>query len=149
MNTKITFLLLLILLVILMLFYYADIESNIIILLAVTIVVLIHNVITKREHFSTVNEQTTALESKIDMLLTIVHALKNRTSDTASGGEVISPIAFNYSCPFDASGDATESQISTSPVLADAGIRFPFGTSFNDLTPDQLLQKLRGGATSD
>lgn len=148
MNTKITFLLLLILLVILMLFYYADIESNIIILLAVTIVVLIHNIISKREHFQTVNEQTAALESKIDMLITIAQALRQRNSDTSTDNQVIQGVDLNFSCPFDASSSDTRSEIGTSPVLQQAGIRLPFGTSLNDLTPGELLQKLRNDATS-
>ena len=148
MNTKITFLLLLILLVILMLFYYADIESNIIILLAVTIVVLIHNIISKREHFQTVGEQTAALESKINMLITIAQALKNRSSESTTDNQVIQGIELNFSCPFDAKADNTKSEIATSPALKDAGIRLPFGTSLNDLTPEQLLKKLREKATS-
>lgn len=147
MNTKITFLLLLILLVILMLFYYADIESNIIILLAVTIVVLIHNIISKREHFDTINEQSAALESKINMLITIAQALKNRSSDTATDTQVIQGVALDFSCPFDARAENTKSEIATSPALKDAGIRLPFGTSLNDLTPDELLRKLRENAT--
>lgn len=144
MNTKITFLLLLILLVILMLFYYADIESNIIILLAVTIVVLIHNIIAKREHFSTVNEKTAALDAKINMLLTIAQALQNRTQDNTETSDTITGIDFSYSCPFDASGSEVDSEIATSPVYQDAGIKLPFGTSLQNLTPEELLEKLRG-----
>jgi len=66
--------------VILMLFYYADVESNIIILLAVTIVLLVHNLITKREHFSQVDNKVELLDDKINMLLTILKALQNRTT---------------------------------------------------------------------
>ena len=97
MNTKIGFLLLLVLLIILMLFYYIDLESNIIILLAVVIVLVIHNLITKKEHFS-IKDSAVALDSKLDTLLSIAQALKrpeskNEKTDVAS-------ISLTSSCPF-------------------------------------------------
>jgi len=97
MNTKIGFLLLLVLLIILMLFYYIDLESNIIILLAVVIVLVIHNLITKREHFS-VKDSAVALDSKLDTLLSIANAL-SRTSPQAQAPNDERSVQLNSSCP--------------------------------------------------
>jgi hypothetical protein len=97
MNTKIGFLLLLVLLIILMLFYYIDLESNIIILLAVVIVLVIHNLITKREHFS-VKDSAVALDSKLDTLISIADAL-SRSSPQAQESNEPPFVQLGSSCP--------------------------------------------------
>ena len=99
MNTKIGFLLLLVLLIILMLFYYIDLESNIIILLAVVIVLVIHNLITKKEHFS-IKDSAVALDSKLDTLLSIAQALKRPDSTNDTDKSNIAEIKLESSCPF-------------------------------------------------
>ena len=98
MNTKIGFLLLLVLLIILMLFYYIDLESNIIILLAVVIVLVIHNLITKKEHFS-IKDSAVALDSKLDTLLSIAQALKGRSSTNNTDVFNVAEIPLESSCP--------------------------------------------------
>ena len=97
MNTKIGFLLLLVLLIILMLFYYIDLESNIIILLAVVIVLVIHNLITKKEHFS-IKDSAVALDSKLDTLLSIAQALKrpSSTNDTDTSNVSSLPLSSSF-----------------------------------------------------
>ena len=95
MNTKIGFLLLLVLLIILMLFYYIDLESNIIILLAVVIVLVIHNLITKREHFS-VKDSAVALDSKLDTLISIANALSR---PSAKEPDESPSVQLGSSCP--------------------------------------------------
>ena len=118
MNTKIGFLLLLVLLIILMLFYYIDLESNIIILLAVVIVLVIHNLITKREHFS-VKDSAVALDSKLDTLISIAGALSRTSPQAPSSGESPS-VQLNSSCPADESitsisrGEVTVADLNTS-----------------------------------
>ena len=99
MNTKIGFLLLLVLLIILMLFYYIDLESNIIILLAVVIVLVIHNLITRKEHFS-IKDSAVALDSKLDTLLSIAQALKRPSSTNDTDKSNIAEIQLESSCPF-------------------------------------------------
>jgi hypothetical protein len=154
MNTKITFLLLLILIVILMLFYYADVESNIIILLAVTIVLLVHNLITKREHFSQVDQRAEMLEEKLNILFTLIKALQTRTTDERSNSEnTIEGIPFNFSCPFKAtsSDSSTTNEISEQSKFANAGIKLNgINSSLLQLTPQQYLDTINNaGSTED
>jgi len=150
MNTKITFLLLLVLIVILMLFYYADVESNIIILLGVTIIILIHNIISKREHFNTVDQQADLLSSKIDTLITIARALQNRKETTVEGSETIEGIPFNFSCPFDATSDDIKSDIATESKFGNAGlVNLPINSKLGQLSPDELLKVINQQGDSD
>lgn len=149
MNTKITFLLLLVLLVILMLFYYADIESNIIILLGVTIVILIHNIISKREHFNSVDQKAELLSSKIDTLITIAKALQNRKELTSEDTNTIEGISFNFSCPFDARGEVIESEIATQTKFGNSGLVLPINSKLGQLTPDELINAINQKDSSD
>ena len=84
-----------------MLFYYIDLESNIIILLGVVIVLVIHNLITKQEHF-TINEQAARLEAQIDSLTAVATALKSRqnTPNTGSGVSASEHVNITRSCPY-------------------------------------------------
>jgi hypothetical protein len=142
MNTKITFLLLLVLIVILMLFYYADIESNIIILLGVTIVILIHNIISKREHFNSVDQKAELLSSKIDTLIAIAKAFQSRKESTSEDTDTIEGIPFNFSCPFNASGDETKSEIAIQTKFGNSGLVLPINSKLGQLTPDELLNAI-------
>ena len=144
MNTKLSFLLILILLIILMLFYYIDLESNIIILLAVTILILLHNIISKKEHFN-VNERSAELESKIDILLTIANALKQRTASQGSQGTGTG-LAFEFSCPFNPSSDPSQqpTQVDVPSALgSNQGIDLGFGSSLDNLTPNDLVSSIQ------
>lgn len=140
MNTKITFLLLLVLLIILMLFYYIDLESNIIILLGVVIVLVIHNLITKQEHF-TINEQASRLEAQIDSLTAVAEALKSKqnTSNTGSGVSESEHVTITKSCPYTPINrdnndrpnlDATDEQID--------GLGIGLSSSLNQLTASDI-----------
>lgn len=150
MNTKITFFLLLVLLVILLLFYYIDLESNIIILLGVTIVVLIHNIISRKEHFNN-NIKAAELESKIDVLLTIAKALQNRTSNDQSQSSegTIEGIAFNFSCPIDLSSTYTDvaSEGTASPAFKEQGIDVGVGSTLDGISADKLLESVASGSS--
>lgn len=142
MNTKISFLLILILLVVLMLFYYIDLESNIIILLAVTILILLHNIIKKKEHFN-VNERAAALDSKIDVLLTIAKALQSRAPSSVTATDPGMP--FDSSCPFvisTSSDDTTEYTTQVPDDLTNQGINLGFNSGIGNITPDQLISSL-------
>ena len=145
MNTKISFLLILILLVVLMLFYYIDLESNLIILLAVTILILLHNIIKKSEHFN-VNERAAALDSKINVLLTIAKALQSRSSSSSEGGATDPGMQFNYSCPFaisrGGSDEATDYTTQVGDNLTNQGINLGFNSGIGNITPDQLISSL-------
>jgi hypothetical protein len=96
MNTKISFLLLLVLLIILLLFYYIDLESNIIILLGIVIVLVIHNIITKKEHFN-INEQAAKLDARISNLLSIAQALS--VDSTSNQDSKFTSLKLTSSCP--------------------------------------------------
>ena len=140
MNTKISFLLILILLVILLLFYYIDLESNIVILLAATIVILLHNVITKREHFS-IDERTAALDAKIDLLITVAKALQTRTkAQQSSDTGAIEGVDFDYSCPFTPSTVESDAGVATSNQQQ--GIDLRFITNLDGITHEDLVNAL-------
>jgi hypothetical protein len=143
MNTKISFLLILILLVVLMLFYYIDLESNIIILLAVTILILLHNIIKKKEHFN-INERAAALDSKIEMLLSIAKALQSRTEHGTDDAGTIQGIQFDYSCPFSLSGSSSPNAAAApdTSLGANQGINLGFNTSLGNITPGNLVNSL-------
>ena len=143
MNTKITFFLLLVLLVILLLFYYIDLESNIIILLGVTIVVLIHNIISKKEHFNN-TLKANELESKIDVLLTIAQALQSRTSGQNQSSEGTIPgISFRYSCPISLPSYQGATQEGTAnSAFANQGIDVGVGTTLDGISADKLLESV-------
>ena len=141
MNTKIGFLLLLVLLIILMLFYYIDLESNIIILLAVVIVLVIHNLITKKEHFS-IKDSAVALDSKLDTLLSIAQALKR--SESKNDKTDVASIPLKLSCPFKVDTSSTPvSTVSSTDVKKDM---FKIGaqefSSLGNLSPDDIKKKL-------
>jgi hypothetical protein len=144
MNTKIGFLLLLVLLIILMLFYYIDLESNIIILLAVVIVLVIHNLITKKEHFS-IKDSAVALDSKLDTLLSIAQALKRTPSTNTADSSDIASLPLESSCPFAANGNTENIDV----LEFDAAEKNMFNlggarqfTSIGNLTEEDLRDKI-------
>lgn len=148
MNTKITFFLLLVLLVILLLFYYIDLESNIIILLAVTIVILVHNLISKKEHFDN-TRKAAELDSKIDVLLTIAKALQSRSSGSSQSDDgVLEGIPFDYSCPINLpaySGATSEGNAES--TYQEQGIDVGIGTTLDGISADKLMDSIAKGSS--
>jgi hypothetical protein len=142
MNTKIGFLLLLVLLIILMLFYYIDLESNIIILLAVVIVLVIHNLITKKDHFS-IKDDAVALDSKLDTLLSIANAFK-RPAEVKQRDSNPASIQLESSCPFDPAAGVGTQDIDETEIFQKS--HFKLGaqefTGIGSLTADELRNKL-------
>jgi hypothetical protein len=146
MNTKISLLLVLILLVVLILFYYIDLESNIIILLSATIVILLHNVITKREHFS-VQEKASSLDAKIDLLISVAKALQSRTQAKQSADTgAIEGVDFDYSCPFEPSTVESDAGIATGNQQQ--GIDLRFVTKLDGITPQDLANALPNSSSN-
>ena len=124
-----------------MLFYYIDLESNIIILLAVVIVLVIHNLITKKEHFS-IKDSAVALDSKLDTLLSIAQALKRPESKNEKTD--VAEIRLESSCPFKAKPPGTPvSTVSSTDAKKDM---FKIGaqefSSLDNLSPDDIKKKL-------
>lgn len=138
MNTKISFLLLLVLLIILLLFYYIDLESNIIILLGIVIVLVIHNIITKKEHFN-INEQAAKLDARISNLLSIAQALS--VDNTTQQDSKYTSLKLNSSCPIQLDQNTyTKDEQPDDDVFntfPDA-INMGFNTDINSLTEQEL-----------
>ena len=138
MNTKISFLLLLVLLIILLLFYYIDLESNIIILLGIVIVLVIHNIITKKEHFN-INEQAAKLDARISNLLSIAQALS--VDNTTHNDSKYTSLKLYHSCPISVAIDTyTKDEQPDDDVFntfPDA-INMGFNTDINSLTEQEL-----------
>ena len=139
MNTKISFLLLLVLLIILMLFYYIDLESNIIILLGIVIVLVIHNIITKKEHFN-INEQAAKLDSRISTLLSIARALN--VDGSTNQDTKFTSLKLNNSCPitleentYTKDEDPDDDVYNAFPDLINLGFKTDVGSlTHNDLS---------------
>ena len=116
-----------------------DLESNIIILLGVVIVLVVHNLITKKEHFN-INEQTVRLESQIDSLIAVAQALRSRSkAETEKPKEFVT---ISKSCPFKVTGTTPNLTVQeltgTQKAAIQAGLSPGFGSSLNKLNAQNI-----------
>ena len=109
-----------------------------------------HNIIVKKDHFTTDDPNTDLnnLETQMDTLIAIAKALKTKTSIETTDSEAIEGIPFNFSCPFEPVDTTIDSEISVDQTFTPSAIKLPFGTTLNNLTPEQLRERLIQSATT-